>query len=127
MPDPTLKYFDKAEIVTAGKEVDRYNRIRVDALIGHVTVVLYDVTGAYVKLHPVVQEVGRIAERKVETVITVIGHNALGINRCGRKESLVLVRSGRKSDRVSKNQSCIKEFFRFETGACSVVQKRPPT
>ena len=113
---PTFKYFDKTEIVTTWKQVDGYNWVGIYALVGHVTIVLNNIAGAYIKFHPVIQETCRIAECKVKTIVTVIGDYTLRIYGCSRKESLIFLRSGRKSNRVSEYQSGVEEILRLESG-----------
>ena len=123
---PTFEHLDKSEVIATREQINGHNGIGINPLIRHVAVVLNDVAGSYVKFHPIVQEIRRITESKIKTVITIVGNNALGVDRRHRKEGLVLLRTGRKGDRIGEDQSCIKEIFRFIIGAGSVIQLRSP-
>ncbi len=84
-----LEHADALPVVAPRKEVGRDERVGVDALIGHVAVLLPDVTGPHVELHAVAQKGGRIAEGEIVAVVAVVGHHAARIDGTGREIGLV--------------------------------------
>ena len=85
---------DGIEALTAWEQVDGCQRVEVLALSRQVRIVLLDVVEAEVEGHPVVQERCRIAERKVVTVVFVVGDDASCVRRTQGDVGLVLVGTG---------------------------------
>ena len=79
---PAFEHFDKAEIVSARKQINRHDRVGINTLIGHVSVVLDDIAGAYIEFHLTIQKARCIAKVEIVTVITIVGYDTFGIY-CG--------------------------------------------
>ena len=72
---------------------------------------LLDVVEAEVEGHPVVQERRRIAERKVVTVIFVVGDDASCVRRTQGDVGLVLVGTGSQRHVVLYVRTGVEEVF----------------
>ena len=59
-----------------------YDRVGINTLIGHVSVVLDDIAGAYIEFHLTIQKARCIAKVEIVTVITIVGYDTFGIY-CG--------------------------------------------
>ena len=89
----TLEATVKVKILAPRKQVGRNQRVRINALVGHVLVFLIDIAGAGVEPQFIFQKVRGVAESKVVAIVFVVGDDAVGIDRCGGKIGLVLVRT----------------------------------
>ena len=96
----TLEDSVGVEIRSPREEVDRDQRVRVDALVGHVLVLLVDVARRGVQPQLVLQKIAGIAEGEVVTVVGVVGDDAVGIDRSSREIGLVAVRTAREREGV---------------------------
>ena len=111
----TLEATVKVEILTPREQVGRNQRVRINALVGHVLVFLIDVAGARIELEPVFQKVRSVAEREVVTVVLVVGDNPVRIDRSRRKVGLVLVRTARNRNCIRINVSRLEIIVRSIT------------
>ena len=73
----------QVEILAAGEEICRCQRVRIDSLVGHVLVLLHYIACTCVKFQFVLQEIGCIAEGEVVAVIDIVGYDAVGVHRGG--------------------------------------------
>ena len=62
-------------VVATRIEVSRNQRIGIHTLVGHVAVVLDDIACTDIQQQPVAQHTGCVPERKVVTVVTVVGND----------------------------------------------------
>ena len=67
-----LVHFYIGPVVAARKEVGADQRVVVKTLIGHVAVILYDITGSYIQFHLVIQEMSRIAKCEIISVVPIV-------------------------------------------------------
>ena len=96
----TLEATVKVKILAPREQVGRNQRVRINALVGHVLVFLIDVAGARIELEPVFQKVRSVAEREIVTVVLVVGDDSVRVDRSCRKIGLVLVRTARNRNGV---------------------------
>ena len=104
-----FEFLVNREILAARKEIGRDQRVRIYALIGHVLVLLIDIAGAGVEPQFIFQEVRGVAESKVVAIVFVVGDDAVGIDRCGGKIGLVLVRTAGNGHGVGVHVSRFEE------------------
>ena len=72
----------QVEVLAAGEEICRCQRVRIDSLVGHVLVLLHYIACTCVKFQFVLQEIGCIAEGEVVAVIYIVWDDAVGVH-CG--------------------------------------------
>ena len=72
----------QVEVLAAGEEICRCQRVRIDSLVGHVLVLLHYIARTCVKFQFVFQEIGCIAEGEVVAVIYIVWDDAVGVH-CG--------------------------------------------
>ena len=113
----TLEATVKVKILAPRKQVGRNQRVRINALVGHVLVFLIDIAGAGVEPQFIFQKVRGVAESKVVAIVFVVGDDAVGIDRCGGKIGLVLVRTARNRNGVGIDMPCLEIVVRRITVA----------
>ena len=91
---PAFEVLYQRKVVSPREEISGNQRIGILSLIGHIPVVLKNITGTHIQFHLIIQETGRIAESKIITVIPVVRNHPRRINGCRREEGLILVRTG---------------------------------
>ena len=94
-------HLDLLPVVAAGEEIGAHDGVVVGSLIDHVAVFLQHVAGPYVQPHLIVQKRGGVAEREVVAVVAVVGHDAAGVDRRGRKVGLIALRTRRKRETLA--------------------------
>ena len=94
----TLVHFDIGPVVAARVDVSADQRVVVGTLVGHVAVFLHHIAGTHVEFQLVTEERGGIAERKIVTVVAVVGNYSARVDRRGREIGLVLLGTRRERD-----------------------------
>ena len=102
----------KIEVLTPREEVGRNQRVRIDALVGHVLILLVDVARRSIQTQLVLQKIGGIPEGEVVTVVLVVRDDAVRIDRRGRKVGLVAVRAARDRHGVRIDVARLEKVIR---------------
>ena len=110
-----FKGTDSVKALTTWEEVERYQRVEVLTLSHEVHVALLHIVEVEVESQLVVQEVGRVAECEVVTVIAVVGHDTIGIGSTYRCVSLVLAVTYCQRHVVLNVGTGVEEVFGLET------------
>lgn len=97
------------EAFTTREQIESREWRHIRTLGNHILVILNDIVGTGIQGKLVIQEVNRIAERKVVTVIIVIRQNTCSVGGSYREITLALVSTGRKSYGISDVRSCVEK------------------
>ena len=116
----------EVEVLAPREEVGRDQRVRVDALVGHVLVLLVDVAGRGIQTQLVVQEVGGVAEGEVIAVVFVVGDDPVGIDCRSREIGLVAVRTARKRKGIRVDVPRLEEVIGRVAVARGCIQPFAP-
>ena len=109
----------KVEVLATREKICRCKRVCIHTLIGHVLVLLDNVACTGIKTELVIEEVCRVPECKVITVIQVVRYDSVRIDCRSREICLVLVCSAGNGKGISIGMTCLEVVLRSVTAALS--------
>ena len=101
------------KILSARIQISSQKRVEIRTVGQHVVVILTHVAGRQVHGQLIVEELGSISHHGIVSVVFVVGHDTLGIDRRTGHIRLILVISHRQIKRVGKSGSGIEEVGRI--------------
>ena len=97
------------EVAVTWVKVETYDRVEVGTIRDHVIGIVTDVASRYIEGQLIVEELRRVTDRSIVTVISVVGDNTLRVEGRSREVSLILIRTRREAEGIIKGRPSLEE------------------